>query len=284
MVKNLFFILLLVWATACSNDIDRNITTDLQVEGNEIFNVSLAIEETLFYAFLTLDQYRTAMNDTLTPNDSLPTPLVPGCPLIGIDETLKKVTLTFSEQSNCASQKLKRTGKITLQFVTPNVLESNVLMEYDQYSISTTKIEGSRIFRQTRGAFPQDKRTEIFEDLLIIDEFGSSTKVSGNFEHQLSFQNGAFLEFMTSGNLEGRNLTGRKIKMTQGNPRIYKTECIKKGSVLPSMGLENWEIFRTPTQSLRHTLEYQQETACESKAVISLSDGRTLVFTQAGAG
>ncbi|ERM84447.1 hypothetical protein P872_25155 [Rhodonellum psychrophilum GCM71 = DSM 17998] len=283
MLKYILFLLLLVSATACSNDIDRNITTDLQVEGKEIFNVSLALEEPLYYAFLTLDQYRTAKNDTLKSNDSLPkVPIVPGCPLIGIDETLKLVTLTFSKQVDCSSQKLKRVGKITLQFLSPNVLESNVLMVYDQYSIGTTKIEGTRVFKQTRGVFPQSRRTELFEDMLIIDEFGSSTKISGSFGHQLSFQNGTLLEYKTSGNLEGRNLTGRKIKMTQTNPRIYKTNCVKQGIVLASEGLENWEIFRTPTQSLRHNLEYQQEGACEPKAVIALSDGRTLVFRQEG--
>lgn len=285
MLKNIFIIILLIWATACSNDIDRNITTDLQVEGNEIFNVSLALEEPLYYAFLTLEEYRIAMKDTLTSNDSIPkVPIVPGCPIINIDETLKEVTLTFSEKTDCPSQKLKRKGQITLQFLTPNVLESNVLMKYNQYSIGTTKMEGSRTFTKTNRLFPQNRRTEIFEDLLIIDEFGSSTKISGNFEHQLTFQNGTILEYKTSGNLEGRNLTGRKIKMTQTNPRIYKTECVKQGIVLASVGMENWEIFRTPTQSLRHNLEYQQEKTCEPKAIISLSDGRTLVFSQEGTG
>jgi len=285
MTKPIFIIFIFVLATACSNDIDRNITTDLQVEGKEIFNVSLALEEPLYYAFLTLDQYRIAMNDGLSANDSLlKNRIVPGCPMISLDETLRKVTLTFSDQLDCPSRKLKRSGKITLKFISPNVLESNVLMEYDNYSIGKIKIEGNRTFNQLRGIFSQNKRTENFEDLLISDEFGSSTKISGSFEHQLTVQNGNILEYKTSGNLEGRNLTGRKIKMTQTNPRIYKTDCVKQGIVLPGAGLENWEIFRTPTQSLRHNLQYQQVTACETKAIIVLSDGRTLVFGQEEAG
>jgi hypothetical protein len=77
--KLLVPILMMLVISSCSTDIDKNITTDLQVEGNEIFNISFALEEAYFFAFQTFDNYMVA--DTLD---------IPGCPAITIDEALEK--------------------------------------------------------------------------------------------------------------------------------------------------------------------------------------------------
>lgn len=65
---------------SCTNDIDRNITKNLQVEAKKIFQTSLPLEESLRYVFLSFEEYQNALNDIL-----------PGCPTILIDEIKKKL-------------------------------------------------------------------------------------------------------------------------------------------------------------------------------------------------
>ncbi len=264
-----FLLLILTVVFACNNDIDKNITTDLQVEGNEIFAVGLALEESLYYAFLTLDRYRST-NDTL-----------PGCPAVKVDETERKVTLTFSAVPDCTSQKLNRSGEITLQYFFTNALETNVVMVYDNYKFKNFGLQGTRRFKQIKSLSNPHFWTETFEEILVIDQFDSSTKLSGNSEHQLKYgAGGSLLEFSSTGSLTGRNITGRKITMDQLRPKTYKKSCIDLGFVMPATGAEKWEIFRTERLSVSHTVEFTQEEDCKSEAKINLSDGRTLILSQ----
>ena len=79
MKKSVFFLLLLGLGS-CFGDIEKDISTDLQFEGNEIFNISFSLEESLFFPFQTIEYFRVA--------ESLE---IPGCPDVSIDENLKKV-------------------------------------------------------------------------------------------------------------------------------------------------------------------------------------------------
>lgn len=256
--------------SSCTGDIDSVITTDLQAEGNEIFRVSLALEESLFFAFKTMEDFKKI--------DTIP---LPGCPEIIVNEVEKKVTLDFSDQSSCASNhNLSRSGKINIEYITTNVLESITRLEYEDYKVKGNSIEGTRDFKQIRSLINPNRRTESFEDILIINESGSSTRLRGEVVHNLVFENQALKEFTSSGSLEGRNITGRPIKMTQTNPKRYNASCLDSGFVMPSQGVENWQIFRNETQAVSHNVVYEKETDCVNKATITLQDGRVMVFRQ----
>lgn len=253
---------------SCNTDIEKNITTDLQVEGKEIFNISLGLEEAYFFAFQTLDFYRTVIPDSL-----------PSCPTVTINEAERKVTLTFDKSRDCASgKKLQREGKIHLQYINANALESITRLEYEDYEVRKIKIEGRRDFKQIRSLTNPNRRTEEFENLLLINEFESSSKISGNYEFQLSILSGRLSGFESSGSLEGRNITGRPISMAPVANKRYLVECINLGMVMPIQGSERWQIFRNATSSTNHTLLYENESGCDIKAKVNLFDGRVLIF------
>lgn len=270
MLKRLFPILYLIFAISCMSDIDKNITTDLQVEGNEIFNISFTLEESLFLGFQTLDDYRKA--DTLS---------LPGCPNIEINELERKITLEFLKERDCTNdQNLERTGKIHIQYLNTNSLESTTRLTYEDYQVRGIKVEGSRDFRQVRSLTNPNRRTEVFTDLLLIDPKESSTKISGNYEHQLTFLNSTLTGFNSTGSIEGRNITGRPIKMTPVTPKRYLVNCVITGFYLPDSGSETWQIFRNETQSTTHNLSFELESECLNRANLTLQDGRIMVFRQ----
>ncbi|WP_373494485.1 hypothetical protein [Aquiflexum sp.] len=256
--------------SSCSGDIDKVITTDLQAEGNEIFGVSLALEESLFFAFQTFEDFKKI--------DTIP---LPGCPEIIVNEVEKKVTLEFSAESQCDTNKnLSRSGKINIKYINTNVLETITRIEYEDYKVKGYVIEGKRDFKQIRSLTNPNRRTESFENILIINETGSSTKLKGEAVFNLVYENQVLKEFTSSGSVEGRNITGRPIKMTQTSPKRYIVSCLKSGFVLPGQGTETWQIFRNETQAVSHNVVYEQETDCIKKMTITLQDGRVMVFRQ----
>lgn len=270
MNKFWYSIYFLVLISSCTGDVDKVITTDLQSEGNEIFRVSLALEESLFFAFQTLEDFKKA--------DTIP---LPGCPEILVKEVEKKVTLEFGAQSQCASNhNLSRSGKINIKYITTNVLETITRLEYEDYKVKGYAIEGTRDFKQIRSLLNPNRRTESFEDILIINETGSSTRLKGEAVYNLVIEDLVLKEFTSSGSLEGRNITGRPIKMTQTSPKRYIVSCLKSGFVVSGQGVETWQIFRNETQAVSHNVIYEQETDCINKATITLQDGRVMVFRQ----
>jgi hypothetical protein len=263
-----FLIVLLI--SSCSTDIDKNITTDLQVEGNEIFNISFTLEEAYFFAFQTFDNYRSA--------DSTD---IPGCPSILIDETLRKVTLEFDSSNECENDASSlRSGKIHIEYLNTNTLEATTRLYYEDYKVRKIRVEGVRDFKQLRSLVNPNRRTEIFNDLLLINELESSTRINGNYEFELIFQNGKLTEILSSGSLEGRNITGRPIVMSPLAEKKYEVKCILSGRYLPGRGSENWQIFRNENASTLHTLLYKTVSSCENSANLTLQDGRVMVFDQ----
>jgi hypothetical protein len=267
MKKSVFFLLLLVLGS-CFGDIEKDISTDLQFEGNEIFNISFSLEESLFFPFQTIEYFRVA--------ESLE---IPGCPDVSIDENLKKVTLDFSVKKECVNNLyVPRVGKIHLQYISNSILESVVRLDYENYSVRGIKIEGSREFKRANILLNPNRRAESFQNLLIINKNNSSSKIDGDYTHQLVLTNGLLTEFSSSGAIEGRNIAGRPIKMNQTVAKNYKINCINSGLLLPGQGSENWGIFRNETQATNHRLVYSLVDPCNSSATITLEDGRLMVF------
>ncbi len=270
MLKYIPFLFLLVALVSCHGDNDKTITTNLQEEGNEIFRISLALEESRILAFQSLDYYRAA--DTLR---------LAGCPIVEVTENEKKVNLSFPANRNCViGSSLPRAGSIELEYVNSGALEVTIRMRYIGYKVKGIRLEGVREFRQTRGIINPNKRTEVFEDLLIIDENDNSSRISGRFEHLFNSNSNGEKAFTSSGSIDGRNITGRKIKMSSETPRRYSLNCISTDFVLPLEGSETWQIFRTEQLATSHSLRYSTDAECLAKATITLHDGRVLTYQQ----
>lgn len=267
MKKYCIFLLILIMSS-CFGDVDKDISTDLQFEGNEIFDISLSLEESLFFPFQSLDYFRFA--------ESLE---IPGCPDVTIDESLNKVSLTFSKSKDCSnSPSLSRSGKIHLQYISNSLVESTVRVEYENYSVRGIKIEGVREFKRANILLNPNRRIESFQDLFIIDKNNSSSRINGNYTHQLVFLNLILTGFSSTGEIEGRNIAGRSIIMNQTIAKSYNVNCIKSGFLLPGQGSENWQVFRNETQATNHQLVYTLEDQCNAIATITLEDGRLMVF------
>lgn len=271
MLRRYILFLPILFLAACFGDIDKNITTDLQVEGNEAFNISLVLDESMIFAFDSFEDYKNADTTSLL-----------GCPNILIDETEKKVTLEFLGNRQCVNENnLGRTGKIHLTFTSQSSFNSTV-MEYENYQVRQKKIEGKREFRRSRvsNGLNNTPLTESFSDLLIRDENGSSSKISGNFEHRRISLNNTNTEIASTGSLEGRNITGRPIAMNRTQAKRFSLTCLKAGFIVPSAGAETWQITRHNNQATSHQLVFSNEAACVSIASMTLHDGRTIIYRQ----
>lgn len=253
---------------SCDTETDRRLSTDLRVEATEIFNISMAYEESIYFGLLTLDDYRNALRDRIS---------LPGCPVITIDNDLSKVDLSFGPNTACNSQKLPRTGTLSITFIRNTSTESIRVMRYSDYKIKNFELEGERTFSVTRGGAPNTVQ-ESFERIRIINAKGSSTRISGNFAHQLQLSNRQVIGYTTVGQMNGTNVAGRSLTMTQSTPRQYLVNCIQQGAILATQGTERWTIARGQGNAVLSTLMYEAVEGCQSKANISLEDGRILVF------
>lgn len=271
MYRNPIAFLVILLLSSCYGDIERNISTDLQVEGNEIFNISLVLDESLIFAFDSFEDYKKA--DTTS---------VLGCPNILIDEAEKKVTLEFLGNRQCVNENnLSRNGKIHVHFITQSTFTATIL-EYDNYSVRGNKVSGKREFRKSRMSTGLNSTpfVEAFEDFMIIDKNGSSSKINGNFEHRTISLNNISTDISSTGNIEGRNITGRPILMNRSQAKRYSITCLKGGFVIPHQGTETWQVVRHTNQSTSHQLIFEREAACQNMATITLHDGRIIIYKQ----
>jgi hypothetical protein len=254
---------------SCDTETDRRLSTDLQVEGTEIFNISMAIEESFYYGLLTFDDYRNALRDSIA---------LPGCPTIAVDLDLSQVHLSFESNPACSSQQLVRTGSLYITFVRNTASESLRVMRYADYKIKSLELTGERTFSVTRGGTPNTVQ-ESFERVRIMNSKGSSARISGNFAHQLQLINRQVVGYTSVGQLTGTNIAGRRLTMEQTTPRQYLVDCIQQGAILARQGAERWSVARGQRNTVQSTLVYETVEGCQSKANVSLPDGRVLVFS-----
>jgi hypothetical protein len=267
-MKNRFiFILLAALAFSCDRETEKDITTDLQTEGNEIFRVSLALEESQTYAFYSFEEYQRLNSSAL-----------PGCPDISLDTQNRSVTLFFSAKADCISQRVKRSGKIIINYITTPQLNRQTHLVYEDYKFNNNPVSGTRIFQRSGFFISSGSWLESTEDLLIYTPEGSSTKITGSFIHNIQLSNGLINEIVSIGELEGRNITGRRITMSRVVPRKYRNDCLLAGRTLSLQGAENWQIYRTNQLAVSHNLVFELVEGCISSAKIVLHDGRSMIF------
>lgn len=267
MIRYRLIPLLLLVLSACLGDVEKTLSTDQQAEGTEIFRITQSLEESLFFALQTFEYYKTVAPETL-----------PGCPEVTVNDANRSVSLVFSTNSTCTNNaNTARSGKILLQYIARSVLESSVVLTYDNYLFKGNTIEGLREFRQLTSLVNPNRRTEIFENLIIRNEKKSSSRIHGTFTHQLIFQNALLTQFSSGGSIEGRNIAGRDIKMTPGILKNYEVACILGGSLMPRQGSESWEITHGTGQTFTHSLSYTLLNPCKSTATLKLQDGRVMV-------
>ena len=103
MNRNYFlYLAILLSSFGCQDDADKVISTDLPAEANQMFEISTAWSESLYFSLLTFEEY-ASMDSTF---------ILPGCPIVSVETEGRKVTLEFLASTECTqSDEGKGRGK-----------------------------------------------------------------------------------------------------------------------------------------------------------------------------
>lgn len=262
----LYVLFSLVFLISCKEDEDRVISTDLPTEASQLFGVSKAWSEALFFALVTFDQYSSS--------DSIQ---LPGCPDILLEENAKRVTLTFDPDSTCEqSGKSKRSGKIILDLAQSDSLNPIWFLEYENYTFEEASMDGIRIFTKNSSGIVN----ETFETLTHTTSNQLTHQFSGNITHTLSLDSGLVVGLNSKGMINGRNPVGRNFVFEFNEKRESLFSCFQDNKLLPVGGKETWKVSRSETSQVTHILSYEPKENCVVDAYVVLSDGRRLLLNQ----
>jgi len=247
----------------CKEDEDKNFQTDLSLEANQLFGISTVWGESLYFGLLNFEDYSQISSAEL-----------PGCPSVLIESAEKRVTLTFDSTNACEqSGKVKRIGKLILQYplISPN--SSSWILTYQGYTFQNETIRGAREFSVT--ALNQVKETFIY--LKTTSNKKLNTAFSGTLNHSLTKLRNKLIGMSSSGSISGTNSTGRNFSIDISGPRQSLTTCFSQNEILPIAGKENWTIDRGQSRVVIHSINYETSGSCAVTAKVTLSDGRNLL-------
>lgn len=259
------FICFLISLVSCAEDVDKTIQTDLPQEASQLYQLSLLTYEHLFFALLTLEEYKTI------PGDSLP-----GCPSILLEEGLKRVTLTFDPDKECSTMnQYTRSGKIIIDLALKESFKNEWFVEFDNYVFESDSIIGNKVFTGLQNGTIQ----EVYSDFRVKSDKGLSYLYEGIVSHSTIRSNQDLLETVFSeGSLEGINPAGRNFSMSTISPIVSQNLCFKENQTQPTFGEEFWIVSRGGDTDVTHNLSYDTSRDCETTASMILPDGRKLIL------
>jgi hypothetical protein len=269
----LFFFLLSFYS--CVSDEERRLQTDQTFEGEEMFNIALSLEEHALYAFYPYSFYQDTANYAR----------LSGCPTVSVSEAVNEVVLTFAE-STCETNKLLRSGKLKLTYIDSLLEEKEYIrIEYDDYWTRGINLKGTRFIEKVDSTAIDSTESQTtygdsINSLLLIDAHRSSSKITGNFTHEVLYSSDSILHITTSGAGFGRNIAGRPFQMNITQPKVLKGDCLDLGFFVAESGQESWTIDRSVEADAFHLVNYQKAIDCNHNAGIQLSDGSSLSKTQ----
>lgn len=262
-MKNPFsYFLILQLYSSCTEDVSRNINTDLTQEVAQFFQFSEALSETSYLGNISYPDYLRITSDEL-----------PGCPTIIRRSEKRIVELDYANPQECNQpNKTPRKGKIILDFARSNTPEMSWTLTFEGYSFGTTRIEGIRKYSN----LSFDENTERIENMRIELEKNLSFVVSGSFSYssaRLSFRPFAL---STRGKIEGKNPAGRDFSLviTQAKEQLFS--CYREGWELPQTGSETWIISRGNSTNLDYMVKFESKDGCDPTVISTLPDGRSL--------
>src|SRR5690606_27921181 len=266
---NLFILLVLL--TGCLSEEEKRLQTDQTFEGEEMFNLSFALDEHVAYSFYPMAHYRDSTNWSG----------LPGCPKVVIDDLSDEVVLTFG-QEECTTNGALRSGKIILHYPSDTLteLDHQVEISYEDYWAKGIKIEGRRKLLEVDTLAGHIILIDSIADFIIVDANRSSSKYEGVFQHELLIQNDTLLSYTTIGAGAGRNLTGRPYTMGITQKKQFSSTCLGEGFSVAEDGQERWTFERTANPNVVHNIVYEQADDCNHAARIQLDDGKELLKKQ----
>lgn len=260
---NFFLIPLIILFIGCQEDADKVIGTDLPTEAAQLFKISTAWSESLYFALLTFEEYQA-----LESANSLP-----GCPNLIIENDTRKVFLDFDNENECLQSGLKkRSGRLIIEFSLVGGITPRWILEYENYSFDGNRIRGIRTFRK-EGA---NDIIENFNPITFKTEKELTTVFSGNLKHTKGLSNS--IGIISGGNISGTNVAGREFSIEIPYDRLMLSICFQNNELIPVAGTETWSIARGSNKKVIHQLKYELIDSCNVAANVLLSDGRQLLL------
>lgn len=255
-------LLIALWVvSSCTEDISREISTDLTVEATQFFQFSRAISESNYLGNIFYPDYFRINSDEL-----------PGCPTIVRGLGSRIIVLDYSNTADCEEElKKERSGKIILDFSLSNSSDPTWSLQYDDYFFDGIKIKGRREFK----ALASNETEGSFENLEIELPQNQSFLVSGKFNHSVSRSSFRPFALSTRGNLSGRNPVGRNFELTITKPKEQLFACYRDGWDLTQTGEEAWEISRGGNSVIAYSTRFETNIGCNPLVISILPDGRT---------
>lgn len=261
-VLHIFFSL--IFLIACKEDEDRVISTDLPTEASQLFIVSKAWSEAIFFTQISFDHYSNAESLDL-----------PGCPEILVDKIAKRVTLTFDPGSTCEQTGTsKRSGKLILDLAQSDSGNPIWFLEYENYTFQDASINGIRTFTKN----PSGVINETFATLTHKTKNELTHQFGGNLTHTLSLVNGVVVGLNSKGMINGRNPAGRNFIFDFSEKRELLFSCFRDNQLFPVAGKEAWQVSRSETAQVMYNLAYEWKENCKVEAYVVLPDGRRLLL------
>ena len=256
----LLTISLLHWS--CTEEVSKDINTDLSLEADQLFGFSEAISESSYLGNISYSEYLEIASDKL-----------PGCPSVAQIPNTRIIELSYSSSAECdQANKIPRTGKVTLDFTLSESESPSWILTYDSYTFGAIAIEGSRHFE----ALSDSENHENFENLKVELENQVSFVATGSYTYSLVRSDTIPVALSTSGRSDGKNPAGRDFSLVITKPKEQLFECYRAGWDLPRSGEELWIVSRSSTNSLDYQASFQSTEDCNTLVSAALPDGRTL--------
>ena len=253
-------IVLLIWS--CTEDVSREINTDLTQEADQFFRFSEALSESGYLGNISFGDYFRISADEL-----------PGCPLISRNTSTRTIVLDYNNPQECEHvNTIPRTGKIILDFKLSNTPEPSWTLTYEDYTFGTTKMEGTRYFINT--SFNENQ--ENVENLKMSLENDLGFVINGTLFYSVARFSARPFALSTRGRVEGTNPAGRDFTSSITGAKEQLFSCYRLGWELPQSGNESWIVSRSPSSSLEYMVKFETTEGCDPVVISTLPDGRTL--------
>lgn len=262
MKKYIVLLSISLFILSCSEDVSKDISTDLTQEADQFFRFSKAFGESTYLGNISYSDYSRITSAEL-----------PGCPTIIQSPDSRIIVLDYTSPMECEQlNSTPRTGKIILDFTLSNTLTSTWSVTYENYSFDKISIKGSRQFE----GVSLNENQESFENLTIEFEKNLSFVINGDLSYSSSRLSLKPFALSTRGIIEGRNPAGRDFSLVITEAKEQLFQCYREGWVLPQTGNESWIVSRGGSKSLDYDVSFQSSEDCNPVVISTLPDGRTL--------
>lgn len=262
-MKNLLsFILFLLILTSCTEDVSRNVNTDITKEADQFFRFSKALGESGYLGNISFGDFFRITAEEL-----------PGCPLITRNTSTRTIVLDYSLPQACEHlNSIPRTGKIILDFSLSNTTEASWTLTYEDYTFGGTRIEGTRYFMNT--SFNENQET--IENLKITLEPNLGFIINSTLFYSVARLSARPFALSARGRVEGTNPAGRNFTSSITGAKEQLFSCYRLGWELPQSGTESWIVSRGNSSSLEYMVKFETGEGCNPTVISSLPDGRSL--------